>query len=145
MPKSNPKQTDPVLYEPPTLDVAGRTYRLRRLGLTDVFAVSRILGRGVAMLAGKADPHPSDVINVLLISLSANEEEVLRLIASIIHEHEPGDVKRADLNDPNRFPMASIIDILTTLSEHQDLTGFLTRLQTLQERLPEMQTPQPAS
>lgn len=126
---------DPVLQEPPTVTIAGTTYTIRRLGLRDVFRVSRILGRGIAVLA-EGGSTGSQIIQVLIASLNANEEEVLKLIADVI------GVKRADLDDPNRFPMVSFLDILAALSESQDLRDFFARVQTLTGVLPELQTTQ---
>ena len=126
---------DPVLLEAPSVTIAGVVYPIRRLGLRDVFRVSRILGRGVAMLTDAKNVSGGQVVQVLVASLSQNEEEVLSLIADVL------GVKRVDLNDAERFPMDSVIDVFEALSKHQDLVSFLTRVQTLAERLPEMQTP----
>jgi hypothetical protein len=127
---------DPVLIEPATITIAGATYTVRRLGLRDVFRVSRILGRGIAILAEGTERTATQVLQVLIASMNANEEEVLRLIADII------GVKRTDLDDPNRFPMVSFIDILAALAESQDLRDFFARVQTLTGVLPELQTTQ---
>ena len=126
---------DPVLQEPLTITIAGTTYTIRRLGLRDVFRVSRILGRGIAVLA-EGGSTGSQIIQVLIASLNANEEEVLKLIADLI------GVKRIDLDDPNRFPMVSFLDILTALSQSQDLRDFFARVQTLTGTLPELQMTQ---
>ena len=126
---------DPVLQESLTITIAGTTYTIRRLGLRDVFRVSRILGRGIAVLA-EGGSTGSQIIQVLIASLNANEEEVLKLIADLI------GVKRTDLDDPARFPMVSFLDILAALSESQDLRDFFARVQTLTGVLPELQTTQ---
>lgn len=126
---------DPVLQESLTITIAGTTYAIRRLGLRDVFRVSRILGRGIAVLA-EGGSTGSQIIQVLIASLNANEEEVLKLIADLI------GVKRTDLDDPARFPMVSFLDILAALSESQDLRDFFARVQTLTGVLPELQTTQ---
>lgn len=131
----NETQIDPVLVEPPTVTIAGTTYTVRRLGLRDVFRVSRILGRGIAILAEGGTSGPQ-IIQVLIASLNANEEEVLKLVADVI------GVKRVDLDDPARFPMVSFLDILAALSESQDLRDFFARVQTLTGVLPELQTTQ---
>jgi hypothetical protein len=124
---------DPILSEPTRITIAGAEYTVRRMGLPDVFRVSRILGRGVALLGGGADGITgAQVLQVLIASLSANEDEVLRLIASLL------SVDRKVLDDPSAFPMDSIIDVFQALAEHQDLKAFLSKVQTLSERLPEM-------
>lgn len=130
---------DPVLYEPPTVEIAGRKYRIRRLGLPDTFRVVRILGRGVAMLGGASSLDAGQVMQVLVASMTANEDEVMALIASLI------GVDRKELNDPERFPMDTILVVGKALAEHQDLKEFLGNVQALVEQLPEMRTRSGAS
>lgn len=126
---------DPILAEDPIITIAGAEYTVRRMGLTDVFRVARILGRGIALLGGaNGEVTGAQIVQVLVASLSANEEEVLRLIASLI------SVDRKDLDDPRAFPMDSIVTVFEVLAEHQDLRAFLAKVQALTERLPEMQT-----
>lgn len=133
---------DPILSEDPIITIAGREYTVRRMGLTDVFRVARILGRGVTLLSGSAgEITGAQLVQVLVASLTANDEEVLRLIASLI------GVERKDLDDPRVFPMDSILTVFEALAVHQDLRAFLFKVQTLAERLPEMQmrTPIPTA
>lgn len=117
------------------IEIAGEQYTMRRLGMRDVFRVVRILGNGVAALgASKEPPTAGQVLQVLVHSLSVNENEVLDLIADLL------SVEREDLNNPDKFPMDSIVDIFKTLSEHQDLRAFLDKVARMTETLPEMQT-----
>lgn len=125
---------EPNTYEPPTIEIAGRTYTMRRLGLGDVFTVSRILGRGAATLSGTGAATTADILQVIVLALTTNEEPVLKLMASVI------GVERSDLDDPERFPMASIIEVGEALAEHQDLADFLSALGRIAERTPEIQT-----
>ncbi len=135
MPKKPTENIDPILHEEPTITIADREYTVRRLGLRDVFRVSRILGRGVALLGDQAQTlSGSQVVQVLVASLTSNEDEVLKLIADVL------SVQRAELDDPAVFPMDCIVDILEALAAHQDLRAFFARVQTLTERLPELQT-----
>lgn len=134
MPKTT-KEQDPVLSENFSIEVAGTTYEMRRLGLRDVFRVARILGNGVAVLGDGASQYtPGQVVQVLVASMTRNETEVLNLLADLLN------VEAEVLQDPNKFPMESIIDVFEGLSEHQDLKAFLARIAALTERLPEMQT-----
>jgi len=127
--------TDPILDEPPTVTVAGREYTLRRLGLRDAFRVGRILGRGVSMLTNAKEFTVGQIVHVLIGSLTANEDEVLTLIADVL------GIKRDELEDPERFPLPSVLDVLEALARHQDLAGFLRRAQAMAEGLPETATP----
>jgi hypothetical protein len=126
---------DPVMDAAPTVTIEGREYRMRRLGLRDVFRVSRILGRGVSMLADAGKFTVGQIVQVLVGSITVNEDEVLDLIADVLQ------VERVELNDPERFPMPCVLDVLEALAKHQDLMGFIVRVQALTERLPETTTP----
>lgn len=137
--KSDAAPVEPNTYEPPTVEIAGRTYPMRRLGLGDVFTVSRILGRGVATLTGGGSATAADILQVILLALMQNEEPVLKLMASVI------GVERADLDDPERFPMTSLLQVGEALAEHQDLADFFAALVRIAERTPEIQTRSGAS
>ena len=127
--------SDTILSEPTTVTIAGETYELRRLGLQDVFKVARILGNGVAVLGDTSGTYsPAQAVQVLVASMTRNEDEVLNLVADLLK------VDRKTLADPDKFPMESMIDIFAALSEHQDLKAFLGKLGSMTERLPEMQT-----
>ena len=131
--KTQKPEVDPILYEAPTVTIAGNEYSVRRLDTRDVFKVARILGRGVSTLA---DPnnlqHPSQVLQVLIASMTVNEDEVQKLLASLVG---------VPLKDWESFPPTAVVDVLEILSQHQDLQDFLARVQRLTEMLPEMQTP----
>lgn len=128
------KKPDAILDDAPTVEIAGETYTLRRLGLRDTFRVARILGNGIAVLGDAEAYSPGQVVQVLVASMTRAEEEVLNLIADLI------GVKRAELDNTERFPMEAIIDVFQTLSQHQDLQAFLARLEALMGNLPEMRT-----
>jgi hypothetical protein len=128
------QKLDPILDEGPIVTIAGVDYRIRRLGFRDVFKVSRVLGRGLAILGDQASSlTPGQAIQVIVASMSQNENEVLDLAASIL------GVTRSDLEDTDRFPMDAIVDVASALAEHQDLRAFLAKVQALMTRLPEMQ------
>jgi hypothetical protein len=129
------QKLDPILDEGPIVTIAGVDYRIRRLGFRDVFKVARVLGRGLAILGDQASSlTPGQAIQVIVASMSQNENEVLDLAASIL------GVTRSDLEDTDRFPMDAIVDVASALAEHQDLRAFLAKVQALMTRLPEMQT-----
>lgn len=139
--KSKPAP-DPILDEGPTITIEGHTYKIRRLGLQDVFRVVRILGNGISVLVGsgqfdpkttKAKVDPGLVVQVLIASVQRHQEDLMELIADLL------SVEREKLDDPERFPMTSILDLYETLANHQDLLDFLSRVETLMGRLPELQ------
>ena len=134
-PEPKPEHEDTILSSPTTIEIEGHTYTLRRLGLRDVFRVSRILGRGVGIL-GDLGPSitPGQAAQVIVASMSVNEEEVMELLASVL------DLKVRDLEDTSRFPMPSILTIVKALVEGQDMKEFFDRLSAMMEEFPEMQT-----
>ena len=124
--KNDTPAEDPILTETPTVDIAGRTYTVRKLGVRDTFRVARIMKRGVAALGDRAgNLTAGDAVQVLVASMTENEDEVLAMLASLI------SVDVSDFDDTDRFPMDSIIDILKALSEHQDLKAFLAKVADL--------------
>jgi hypothetical protein len=128
---------DPVMAEPPTVMIAGKRYTFRRLGMRDVFTVSRILGRGVSVLANAGNVNPGTVLQVFVASMADNEDAVLDLLASLLR------VTRDELDDPERFPMDAIVEVLTALSRHPDLASFMKRVQDATANLPEPETTTP--
>jgi hypothetical protein len=69
---------DPILSTGTTVDIAGKTYTLRRLGLQDVFRVARILGNGVAVIGNANDKYNSvQIAQILIASMTRNEAECL--------------------------------------------------------------------
>lgn len=136
---TTPSPIEPHLYEPPTVEIAGEPYRLRRLGVQDVFTVSKILGRGAALFSPGREISPTEILQVLLLALTQTEGPVLQLMASLI------GVTREDLDDPARFPMSTPLLIAEALAAHQDLADFLAALGRLAERMPEIQTRSGAS
>lgn len=127
-------KADPILDQGQAIEIAGTTYTVRRLGLRDVFKVARILGNGIAVLGDAASYTPGQVLQILVASLSRAENEVMALIADVLN------VDRKALDDPELFPMDSIIDILKALAEGQDIAAFLTKIEALMEANPEMKT-----
>jgi hypothetical protein len=131
---------DPILAENPTVTIAGTEYPLKRLGIQHAFRIVRVLGRGVSAFAGlekneeTGEYNTEQVLQVLVAAMVVNEEEALRLIADVLN------VERKELNDPERFPMDSIIDVLQALARHQDLRSFFARLMRLMESVPSMRT-----
>lgn len=134
MTKKKQVKPDPILDDAPTVTIADTDYPLRRLGLRDVFRVARILGNGVAVI-GDARYTEGQVAQVLVASMSQNEEEVLKLVADLL------GVKRDALDDAEAFPMDAIVDVFQTLAQHQDLKAFLGKLKGMLESVPAMSTP----
>jgi len=129
--KSEKKEFDEVeafVAEAPTITIKGKEYKLRRLGVTDVFKLGRILAVGAAGIGkeiGKLEMNPGVLAGLLIISFPYAENQCLEFIASII------GVKVEELKNPELFPVDSILDILKVLAEHEDVKAFFTKLGAL--------------
>lgn len=118
-------EVEAFVAESPTVTIKGRKYKVRRLGVSDVFKLGRILAVGAAGMGkeiGKLEMNPGVLAGLLLVSFPYAEDQCLEFIASII------DVKVEDLKDPELFPVDSILDILKVLAEHEDVKAFFTKL-----------------
>ena len=126
--KSEKKEFDEVeafVAEVPIVTIKGKQYKVRRLGIADIFKLGRILAVGAAGMGkeiGKMELNPGMLAGLLIVSFPYAERQCMEFIASII------DVKVEDLKDPELFPVDSILDILKVLSEHEDVKAFFTKL-----------------
>lgn len=115
-----------LAYQPPTIEIAGKQYQLRRLGILDTLRLARILAAGVAGLGteiGNLDKMDPQVLGmVLLAGAPFAEKQTLEFLASCIGE--PWEA----LKDPERFPMGAEVQIIGALIEHEDVLSFFDRL-----------------
>lgn len=126
----------PILGDTPVVTIAGREYKLRRLGVRDTFALARIISAGARASGMTMSDNPSaeELVGLLASGLGAAEEQAIALLASLI------GVTPAAFSDPDLFPMGSELEIIAALAQHQDLRAFFTRLGTLMRSVPELQT-----
>ena len=127
---------EPIVGAKPTVEIEGRTYTVRRLGIPDMFTVIRILGVGVKQLGSMGGLQSLDSASVALALVAAiphAEDEIMDLLADIV------GVDGADIRNPDIFPIDAIVDIIGVLAEHQDLKAFFTRLQALAKANPALQ------
>ena len=127
---------EPIVGVKPTIEIAGKTYTVRRLGIPDMFTVIRILGVGVKQLGSMGGLQSLDSASVALALVAAiphAEDEIMDLLADIV------GVDGADIRNPDIFPIDAIVDIIGVLAEHQDLKAFFTRLQALAKANPALQ------
>lgn len=118
-------EVEAFVGESPTVTIKGKEYKLRRLGVSDVFKLGRILAVGAAGMGkeiGKLEMNPGVLAGLLIVSFPYAEDQCLEFIASIIN------VKVENLKDPELFPVDSILDILKVLAEHEDVRAFFTKL-----------------
>lgn len=127
---------EPIVGVKPTVEIEGKTYTVRRLGIPDMFTVIRILGVGVKQLGTMRGLQSLDSASVALALVAAipyAEDEIMDLLADIV------GVDGADIRNPDIFPIDAIVDIIGVLAEHQDLKAFFTRLQALAKANPALQ------
>lgn len=119
-------ELEPFIGESSTaISIKGKEYRLRRLNITDIFKIGRILGIGAAGMGkeiGKMDLNPGVLAGLLLVSFPYAEKQCLEFIASVIN------VKIDDLRNPEIFPVDSILDIFKILIEQEDVKAFFDKL-----------------
>lgn len=118
-------EVEAFVGESPTVTIKGKEYKLRRLGVSDVFKLGRILAVGAAGMGkeiGKLEMNPGVLAGLLIVSFPYAEDQCLEFIASIIN------VKVENLKDPELFPVDSILDILKVLAEHEDVRAFFIKL-----------------
>lgn len=125
----------PIVGDTPTVEIEGRTYKLRRLGISDTFAIARILGVGVKQLGnlGIGSLNEQAAVLAIIAAIPYAEDEILDLLADIV------GVDGSDIRNPELFPLGSEIAIIEALSKHQDLQAFFTRLQGLMKANPALQ------
>jgi len=124
---------DPIVGTAPTVEIEGRIYTMRRLGMQDTFRLAKILGVGFSRLTGIAALNKLDVETAGLAMIAAMpyaENEILSLFASLI------GVTLEEIKTPELFPFGSEIDIVESLAEHQDLKAFFTRFERLMDKIP---------
>lgn len=128
----------PILDPGPIVEINGKAYPIRRLGIRDTFAVARLIAVGAAasnrQLANDEMTDPAKVGELLLAGFIAAEKTAFDLLASLI------GVTPKQLEDPEAFPMGSELQIIEALVEHQDLQAFFAQAGALMKRLPEMRT-----
>ena len=119
----------PILDPGPIVEIGGNPYTLRRLGVRDTFKIARIVAVGAAStnrnLTDADLANPENLQAMLLAGLMAAEQTVIELCASLI------GVTVKELEDPDRFPMSTPLDIALALAEHQDVRAFFAHVQPL--------------
>ncbi|MBA7587175.1 hypothetical protein ES708_29193 [subsurface metagenome] len=80
-------EVEAFVGEAPTVTIKGRKYKVRRLGVSDVFKLGRILAVGAAGMGkeiGKLEMNPGVLAGLLIVSFPYAEDQCLEFIASII-------------------------------------------------------------
>lgn len=122
---------EPIVGAKPTVEIEGKTYTIRRLGIADTFRIIRILGIGVKQLGNMAGGlNERSMVLAVVAAIPYAEDEIMDLMADLV------GVDGADIRNAEEFPLGSEIAIIEALSKHQDLKAFFTQLQRLAESNP---------
>lgn len=125
------------LWTPPEVEIADKTYNLRRLGLPDL----RELWSIIRDVAGKLDlsifeeEGEAEELGMELVSQVINVgpetyEEVVKWLIGIVD-----GLEKEDVEDPNKVPVHAPFTVLEALSEHEDFTKFFTKGRKAMETL----------
>ena len=132
------KRPGALVWEPPVLDIEGKQYELRKLGLTDlarllaiVTSASKYIDRS---LVTNADANAETLGTFLIDWLPHAFDEIVAFLASVIGL-DPGrsdPKKRKDGSDPNEgtmrdpdvFPISALPVLITKLCEHRNVVDF---------------------
>jgi len=131
--------TEPLLYKAPTIEIVGKKYPMRRLGIFDVTKLARILSKsGGTLLAqlgstindvreikGLKDFPIGDWFRAIISTLPEVAEEVVGFLASLLKGWK-GDIK-----DGDQFPLGTELEIVEKLLDHEDVVAFFARAQNL--------------
>lgn len=116
--------------EIPSVEIEGRTYQMRRLGLLDAMLGLRVFSAasgGVLRVSGSDGLSEETLAFALLGALPYAQDPVEQLLAGVLQ------VEKKQLEDPDQFPMGSFVKIVEALSKHPDLTDFLDSVGSLRK------------
>ena len=120
-----------IVGDVPVVEIEGRTYTIRRLGIADTFRIIRILGIGINQLGNMGGGlNERSMALAIVAAIPYAEDEIMDMLADLV------GVDSADIRKPEVFPLGSEIAIIEALSKHQDLKAFFTQLQRLAESNP---------
>jgi len=147
---------DALTYQGKVLEIAGRSYTVRRLGLLDIQRAARILASasGTAQkvaVAYEKNMGTATIAAFILEFLPSAFDEITDWMASLIGI-APGvhadktelatrvidaggkplgvmfDPNAGTIRDPNVFPLGSEVMVVEELTEHEDLVAFFARV-----------------
>jgi hypothetical protein len=111
-----------ILAEKPVLEINNVVYSLRRLGICDVFAVSKMLAPHVGKLLNTTSKNTeqagAELITNILLVLPDVGDAALDFFASLL------GVEKSQLENPDIFPLPAWERIIGAFLEHPDLQQF---------------------
>jgi len=117
-----------MTWQGPTLEIAGREYSVRRLGLVDIKWLAELLAGGTGYLEGllsqKANLSslsPEAIGSLILGYIPTAFDSIADWMAGLI------GMSKADIRDPNVFPLGSEIQVIEAVVSHEDVAAFFDR------------------
>jgi hypothetical protein len=127
----------PLTWQGPKLEIAGREYTVRRLGLLDIQRVARIYAAGSAYvnraaLANLNKMTAEEIGTFVLDFIPYALDEVIDLAASLlgipagkpVDKLKEGETNAGTIRDPEVFPASGLVDVIGALIEHEDVVAF---------------------
>jgi hypothetical protein len=127
----------PLTWQGPRLEIAGREYTVRRLGLLDIQRVARIYAAGSAYVNRKALANMNqmsveEIGTFVLDFIPYALDEVIEFVASLVglkpgkseEKLKADETNEGTIRDPNVFPISGMVDVIGALIEHEDVVAF---------------------
>jgi len=127
----------PLTWSPPVLDIEGKEYKLRRLGLLDVQRAAKIVATvvqagGRNALANMGNVSTMEVGTYILDLLPLAMDEVIDWMADylgiargiVFDKIDEATDNTGTIRDPDVFPLGSEIKVIEALLEHEDVQAF---------------------
>ena len=129
-----PQGDKALLAQTPEVEIAGKTYQMRRLGLPQSCQLARIFEAGKATCSVDlvAVAKSQDVgqaigasVSLCMAAMGNAERDVMSFLAYCL------GVDVGEIRDPELFPMSSLVPIFRALWEHPDLQSFFAQASAL--------------
>jgi hypothetical protein len=127
----------PLTWQGPKLEVGGREYTVRRLGLLDIQRLAKVYAAGSEFMSRKAlanvgNMSAEEVGTFVLDFVPYAMDEVIDFVASLlcIHPGKPeeklkeGETNVGTIRDPEVFPIDGLPAVIGALIEHEDVVAF---------------------
>ena len=118
-------EVEPLISETPVVTIAGKKYKMRRLGMVETFKLARIVAMGAGGIGteiSKVKMNAESIMGLLVVGFPYASDLVMDLFANVL------GVKIEDIKNPKLFPMGSEIDLIQALMGHIDVKAFFTKL-----------------
>ena len=145
-----------LMLEPPVLDIEGKKYPLRKLGLVDIeriLVIVKKVSKSVDALKMTSfdEMTPQKGVQFFIDFMPYAMDEIVDFMGTVIglnpgipfedaekkkkssKADHPKDPNEGTMRDPNVFPLGSEVKLLLLLSEHPDVVNLFTVGQALKE------------